>query len=93
MSFTIEVHLHTILQQETPKGVINRVELDLAEGSMLGDVLQMLEITLDPDSLLFVLNGRMADVDCILTPGDVVHLMPAISGGATLCWGTRSVCS
>ena len=93
MSITIEVHLHTILQRETPSGAMNRLELDLAEGTMLGDVLKMLEITLDPDSLLFVVNGRMADVDSILTPGDVVHLMPAISGGGDSIPGHQAICS
>jgi molybdopterin converting factor small subunit len=88
MSFTIEVHLHTILQKETPEGVINRVDLDLAVGTMLGDVLNTLEITLDSDSLLLVVNGRMADINSVLTPGDVVHLMPAISGGAYPSRGT-----
>ncbi len=82
MSFAIQVHLHTILQRETPDGVINQLDLDLADGTTLVDLLSLLEITLDPDSLLFVINGRMADTKSILSPGDVVHLMPAISGGA-----------
>ena len=37
--------------------------------------------------------GRMADVDSILTPGDVVHLMSAISGGGDSIPGHQAICS
>jgi len=77
----LTVHLHTILQKETPEGLQNRVEVNMPAGSTLGDLLASLEITQHPDSLLLAVNGRVADIDQVLRPGDQVNLMPAISGG------------
>lgn len=78
------MHLHTILQRETPQGLINRIDVCLPVGSTLGDLLKNLEITQNPDSLLLAVNGRVADIDQILNPGDQVNLMPAISGGSLI---------
>jgi sulfur carrier protein ThiS len=75
------VHLHTILQQETPQGFKNRIEISLPESSTLGDLLLLLGITHSPDTLLLAVNGRVADVNKRLETGDQVNLMPAISGG------------
>ncbi|MCK4900004.1 MAG: MoaD/ThiS family protein [Anaerolineales bacterium] len=36
---------------------------------------------LDPDALLLVVNGRVAELNQTLQEGDKVNLMPAISGG------------
>ena len=77
----LTVHLHTILQKETPEGLQNRIEVNIPAGSTLGDLLASLEISQHPDSLLLAVNGRVADVSQILHPGDQVNLMPAISGG------------
>ena len=77
----ISVHLHTILQRHTPDGPIRFLEVELPEKSTPADLLQALEIKLDPDELLIVVNGRMADGDRVLKEGDTVNLMPALSGG------------
>lgn len=77
----ITVHLHTILQRQTPEGIINRIEIDIPEGSTLADLIDSLEIQLSVDNMLLAVNHRTAEVDQVLKEGDVVNLMPAISGG------------
>ena len=78
----ISVHLHTILQRQTPEGLVGRVDACLPEGSTIADLLRHLEVSLEPDALLLVVNGRMAELQQTLQEGDQVNLMPAISGGA-----------
>jgi sulfur carrier protein ThiS len=77
----IQVHLHTTLRLQTPDGTRDKFTIDLPGGSSIQDVLNCLSIGADPDSLLLVLNGRTAALDQILTEGDIVNLMTAISGG------------
>lgn len=80
----LTVHLHTILQQQTSHGRRSQLEITLPEGSTVQDLINTLNITLPPDSLLLVVNGRMAEAETALQDGDTVNLMPAISGGNTL---------
>lgn len=75
------VHLHTILQKETPGGIKRYLEVSLPDGSTLADLLRHLEIDLDPDAMLLVINGRTAELNQELKENDEVNLMPAISGG------------
>jgi len=77
----ISVQLHTTLQKQTPEGLIDRVEVDLPLGSTLQDLITELEINYSLDSLLLVVNGRVAEPSLALKAGDRVNLMPAISGG------------
>jgi sulfur carrier protein ThiS len=81
MGVMIHVQLHTILQRESADGLVDRLDLEMPDGSSFQDLLAILDIKLAPDSLLLVVNGRMADIDQLFAPGDQVHLMPAISGG------------
>ena len=80
----VTVHLHTILQRQTPEGLVRRLEVDLPGGSRVVDLLLRLEITLPIDALLLAVNGRVADPEQILKEGDQVNIMPAISGGMAL---------
>jgi sulfur carrier protein ThiS len=73
--------LHTILQRDTPEGLVNRLELNVESGSNLTDLLETLDMEMDPESILLVVNGRTADPSRKLRDGDQVNLMPAISGG------------
>ena len=73
--------MHTILQTETSDGLVDRLEISLDGGSTISDILKKLDIQLHPDTLLLVINGRMSDLNQQLQDGDVVNLMPAISGG------------
>ncbi len=77
----VTVHLHTILQHQTPDGMLRQMEVDLASGGTLAMLLQHLEVELDPEHLLLAVNGRVAGLDQALKEGDQVNLMPAISGG------------
>jgi sulfur carrier protein ThiS len=77
----IEVHLHATLRLISSGDPWNPVEVELEDGSSIRDVLDHLEIEVDPEHLLYVLNGRTTDLDQILTDGDVLNLMTAVSGG------------
>ncbi len=77
----IEVQLHTVLQRQTPQGIQRQVWLELPPGSRLADVLRALEIKLTTDNLLLVVNGRVVDEAYLLTDGDQISLIPAMSGG------------
>ena len=77
----VSIHLHTILQTQTPNGMVRRVDLVLREGSTVADVLMILGVPMEADSLLIAVNGRVADIDHLLINNDEVNIMPAISGG------------
>jgi len=79
----IIVHLHTILQRQTPEGLVKRLEVSLPPYSTLEDLLKDLEIELSPEALLIAVNGRVALSNHQLRDGDEVNLMPAISGGCS----------
>ena len=81
----ITVHLHTTLQRRTPEGLQRRLQLTLPAASCLADVLDRLAIPLDRESVLLIINGRLAGPDQPLADGDQVHLIPALSGGAPDC--------
>ena len=46
----VTVQLHTILQRQTPQGPVSRLELALPDGSTVGDVLNNLNIDMDPEA-------------------------------------------
>lgn len=77
----VTVHLHTILQRNTPEGSVGRLALSLPEDTTMARLLDLLEIELEPEHLLLVVNGRTAELQRVLRDGDQVNLMPAISGG------------
>ena len=73
----IVVHLHTILQ----RGGHNRLEIEMPIGSTIGDLISLLDIELSLEDVILVVNNHTADIDQILKEQDIVHLIPAISGG------------
>jgi len=77
----IYVHLHTILQQQTPQGLISQLQVNLPHGSTIQDLINHLGVEIPNDSLLIAVNHRVADVNQVLHDGDQVNLMPALSGG------------
>lgn len=77
----VTVHPHSILQLQTPEGMVNRLEVDLAPGSTMESLLHQLQIQLSPDHMLLARNGRVVDLGQTLQDGDQVNLMPAMSGG------------
>lgn len=78
----IEIRLHTILQLETPSGKVRKVSMTLLPGATLAEVLAELRIELPLEGLLLVINGRLVDVDTAIADGDVIDLIPALSGGS-----------
>jgi sulfur carrier protein ThiS len=77
----VTVHLHTILQRQTPEGLVGQLAISLPENTTMAGLLDFLEIELEPEHLLLVVNGRTAELKRVLQDGDQVNLMPAISGG------------
>jgi len=77
----IQARLHTILQRQTPAGLQRNLEVELPESSTVGDLIRHLDLVIDPAELLIAVNGRLADEEQALNAGDVVDLIPAISGG------------
>ena len=77
----VTVHLHTILQRQTENGMVSRLDFELPEESTLEDLIQFLEINLDAEHMLLAVNHRVAEPSQLLVDGDVVNLMPALSGG------------
>jgi sulfur carrier protein ThiS len=77
----VTVHLHTILQRQTPEGLVGQLAISLPENTTMAGLLDFLEIELEPEHLLLVVNGRTAELKRVLQDGDQVNLMLAISGG------------
>ncbi len=77
----VTIHLHTILQKQTDTGMVSRLDASFPEGVTLADVIKSLDIALPLEALLLAVNGRVAQPDQPLADGDVINLMPAISGG------------
>jgi MoaE-MoaD fusion protein len=57
-------------------------ELELDEGSTLGDVWSRLDLGPEPDGLLYAVNREYASRDRPLGDGDEVAVIPPVSGGA-----------
>jgi molybdopterin synthase catalytic subunit/molybdopterin converting factor small subunit len=57
-------------------------ELELADGATVGDVWPELGLGDEPAGLLYAVNRRYAAADAELQDGDVVALIPPVSGGA-----------
>jgi sulfur carrier protein ThiS len=80
----VTVYLHTVLQRQTPEGLVRQLKVSLPPKSTLDVLLTELAIDFPLDALLLVVNGRLAELDHILQEGDRVNLMPAISGGSAM---------
>ncbi|MCP4360519.1 MAG: MoaD/ThiS family protein [Chloroflexi bacterium] len=77
----VTVHLHTILQRPSPDGPQRQIEVEILSGSSITELMADIGVMLPGETLLLVVNGRVADSTHILQAGDQVHLMPALSGG------------
>jgi sulfur carrier protein ThiS len=77
----VDVHLHTVLQRQTPEGLVRQLALTVPPQSTVNDLLAQLAIDFPLDSLLLVVNGRLVEENHLLQEGDKINLMPAISGG------------
>jgi molybdopterin converting factor small subunit len=77
----VEIHLHTVLQRPSENKMIRQISLTLPPGATLADVISELDIKYSDDGLLLVINGRLVDKESSLEDGDIIHLIPALSGG------------
>jgi molybdopterin converting factor small subunit len=77
----VTVRLHATLRRKTEQGLQDRLELDLEPGATVASALAALSISVDDESVMWVVNRRMVTADQPLADGDEVRLMPAISGG------------
>ena len=81
MAIRVSVRLHTVLRRKTPEGVVDRLEIDLPDGATVQTLLDVASIPLSGDALLLVVNGRIVKPEQVLSEGDQVRLVPAMSGG------------
>jgi molybdopterin converting factor small subunit len=77
----VTVRLHATLRRKTEQGLQDRLELGLEPGATVASALAALGISVDDESVMWVVNRRMVTADQPLADGDEVRLMPAISGG------------
>ena len=79
----ILVRLHTTLQINTPSGLQRQVTTEVPEGACVSDLVTMLPLPHIPlDEIILVCNHKVCPPDHPLQPGDIVDLIPALSGGS-----------
>ena len=77
----VEVRLFATLQSYLPAGTRgDRVSLVFPPGATVGDVVASLNIPSDV-ACLIVVNGRDAEPEQVLVPGDELALFPPLAGG------------
>jgi molybdopterin synthase catalytic subunit/molybdopterin converting factor small subunit len=75
----ITVRLFAVLRERAGCG---ERELDLGDGSRVGDVWGALGLGDEPAGIAYARNREYADRDAALSDGDEVALIPPVSGGA-----------
>jgi len=78
------IHLHTIYQQQTESGLINKIEIPFNPGLTVENIIDKLSLKITEESTLIVVNGKIVEPVYQVKSGDDVHFIPAISGG---CYG------
>ena len=77
----IEVRLFATYQTYLPKGEGRHTfKLGINEGARVADVLKQLKMPEEMPKILLV-NGRHAQTDTTLEPGDAVSIFPPLGGG------------
>jgi sulfur-carrier protein len=77
----VEVHLFaTLVSFLPPESQNGAATLEMPEGSTVRDVAGRLGIPGDFDRVSLV-NGRVAEPERLLSPGDVVTVFPPLMGG------------
>ena len=78
----VEVRLFATLQSYLPAGARgDGVSLELPPGATVADVMASLKIPRDV-ACLMVVNGRDADPEQVLAPGDELAMFPPLAGGS-----------
>ncbi len=74
----VSIRLFAGLRERAGTGAL---ELELADGATLADVWAGLDLGEEPQGLLYAVNRRYAEPGTALADGDVVALIPPVSGG------------
>jgi len=77
----IVVQLHTILQITSANGLIRKINYQLDANATVSDLITRLNLSLSPNEILIVINGQVVEMYTVIHDGDIIHLIPAISGG------------
>jgi molybdopterin converting factor small subunit len=75
----VTVRLFSVLRHRDGK-IVDRLEMNLPAGSRAADVLHQLQVAekLEPS---LSLNDELVKRDALLSEGDVLSIIPAVSGG------------
>lgn len=77
----VSIHLHTLLQKRTEKGLQSHFLVEVKPGARLEDLIRQFDLEIDRKHTLLVINGQFAELGTALQDGDEIHIIPAISGG------------
>ena len=77
----VSVNLHTILRGELKPSRNLPFQIEIADNWTVKNLLQELSLHIDPMLLIIVINGRVVTEKTILREGDMIDLVPEISGG------------
>jgi sulfur carrier protein ThiS len=80
----VQVHLYTVLREKIPSGMSNPFLFTVKEKSTIQDLLDDLNIIYNDDTLAIIVNGKRASVGTLLSDGNQVDLVTAISGGSSI---------
>lgn len=80
-TIAITVRLHNALRLGATGDWQSRVDLTLPAAGRVRDLLDRFDFDLPDEAILAILDRRAVPPDHVLTDGDIVHLIPAISGG------------
>ncbi len=78
LSVKVRVRLFAALRERAGSA---GVEVELPDGSVVGDVWPALGLGVEPGGLLFAVNRAYAQQTTELNPGDEVAVIPPVSGG------------
>ena len=78
----VQVKLYASLRRYHPEGAAGEaLEVEVDEGSSLGELVKRLEIPPEETKVAFV-NGRVQEMGWKLKPGDQVGIFPPVGGGS-----------
>ncbi len=75
----VSVRLFSVLRHRDGR-IVDRLEIELPQGSRAGDVLHVLKVDEALESALS-LNSILAEPETVLSDGDVLAIIPAVAGG------------
>jgi MoaE-MoaD fusion protein len=75
----VRIRLFALLRE---RAGVDEVELELPEGSLVGDALARMGALTEGVPVVMAVNREYADVEEVLHAGDEVALIPPVSGGA-----------